>query len=122
MTKRTTKAHQAGTRKTVSTGGKGYRFRPAKEQTERVEMLISAGMSERAIAIALGIDRLTLRKHFGDALLNGRSRRRSEVLEALFRTGVGGNVAAQKAFLRLNTIASVKAGIAAKPMIPHGEC
>jgi DNA invertase Pin-like site-specific DNA recombinase len=113
MTKRRAKARQVSTRKVVSTGGKGYRFKPTKEQMKRVEMLISSGMSERAIAAALGVDRLTLRKHFEDALLSGRSRRRSEILQALFRSAVGGNVSAQKAFLRLNSAACAKGAIAA---------
>jgi DNA invertase Pin-like site-specific DNA recombinase len=111
MTKRTTKARQVDTRKTVSAGGKGYRFRPTKEQRRHVEMLMSGGMSERGIAATLGIDRLTLRKHFEDALLNGRSRRRSEVLEALFKSAIGGSVSAQKAFLQLNSAACAKGAI-----------
>ena len=56
-------------------------------------------MSHEEIAIALGISRNTLEKHFADQLATAAYQRRMEVLDAMHKAAKGGNVAAQKAYL-----------------------
>jgi hypothetical protein len=58
-------------------------------------------MSHEEIAIALGIHRHTLDKHYQVELSTGALNRRAEVLDAMARTALKGNVSAQKAFLAL---------------------
>jgi hypothetical protein len=57
-------------------------------------------MAHEVIAIALGLSRNTLRKHFAQELCAGAAARRMEVVNAQYRAAVRGNVAAQKAFLQ----------------------
>jgi hypothetical protein len=57
-------------------------------------------MAHEEIALALGIARNTLEKHFELELSTGAHQRRMEVLVAQFRAAKKGNVAAQKAFLQ----------------------
>ena len=58
-------------------------------------------MSHEDMAIALGISRNTLEKHFEAELSVGAFKKRMEVLTAMHRAAKGGNVAAQKAYLQL---------------------
>lgn len=58
-------------------------------------------MSHEEIALALGISRVTLVKHFGHELTVGAYQRRMEVLEAVHRAARKGNVAAAKAYSQL---------------------
>jgi hypothetical protein len=59
------------------------------------------GMSHEDIALALGIARNTLEKHFEAELSVGAFKKRMEVLAAMVRAAKAGNVAAQKAYLQL---------------------
>jgi hypothetical protein len=56
-------------------------------------------MSHEEIAIALGIARGTLEKHFAAELTEGAYLRRMEVLEAMHGAALKGNVTAQRAYL-----------------------
>lgn len=58
-------------------------------------------MSEDAIALALGITRPTLAKHFMVELSTGAAVKRMEAVDALFAQAKKGNVAAIKAVLLL---------------------
>lgn len=82
-------------------------FQPTKEQRQRVEILVGGGMAIEEIASAMDIDKKTLSKHFGEQIRFGRSKKRAEVLEAMFNSAKGGNVSAQKAFIQLNSLADV---------------
>ena len=76
-------------------------FAPSEKQRRQVEIWKGGGMSDDAISHALGISRNTLVKHFASELETGWSRRRSEVVEAMFKAAKKGNVTAQKAYLGL---------------------
>jgi hypothetical protein len=71
----------------------------------RVMTAKAGGMSEDAIALALGITRPTLQKHFLAELTTGAAQKRMDALEALFTQAKKGNVAAIKAVLLLNDAA-----------------
>jgi len=58
-------------------------------------------MAHEEIALALGITRPTLSKHFAHELTVGAFERRMEVLEAVHRAAKKGNVAAAKAYSQL---------------------
>jgi DNA-binding CsgD family transcriptional regulator len=80
-------------------------FKPTAEQRERVEILIGGGMAIDEIAAALNLAKNTLKKHFGVELRMGRSKKRAEVLEAMYNSAKGGNVSAQKSYITLNALA-----------------
>ncbi|WBU27575.1 hypothetical protein OOZ54_12810 [Rhodopseudomonas palustris] len=104
---RTTKA-RAKTRtgsKAKKRGAGRPEFEPTAEQRERVEILVGGGMSKEDIAAAMLVAVNTLKKHFAKELKIGRSKRRAEVLEAMFNSAKGGNVSAQKAYIQLNALA-----------------
>lgn len=56
-------------------------------------------MSHEEIALALGISRNTLTKHFDVELSCGACAKRMETLDAMFKAAKGGNVTAQKAYI-----------------------
>lgn len=60
-----------------------------------------AGMSHEEIAVALGISRNTLEKHFEHDLSVGAYQRRMEVLAAMHAAAKKGNVAACKAYIAM---------------------
>lgn len=74
-------------------------FKPTSAQREQVEILVAARLSEQAIADAIGIAKMTLRKHFAAELYNGPARN-AEILVAMFKTALAGNVTAQRAWLQ----------------------
>lgn len=55
-------------------------------------------MSHEDIALALGISRVTLVKHFAEELTVGACVRRMEVAEAVYKAARKGNVAAARAY------------------------
>ena len=76
---------------------------PTHRERERVTVLVGAGWGERDIAMALGVARETLRRHFPDELAHGRVRCRALVVEALFDAArIPGRVSAQRAWLQLS--------------------
>lgn len=70
-------------------------------------------MAHEEIAVALGIHRHTLEKHYAHELSTGALNRRTEILDAMARTALKGNVSAQKAFLALTPT------LAAPPLEPE---
>jgi DNA-binding CsgD family transcriptional regulator len=72
---------------------------PTKAQRKQISVAAAGGMSHDEIAIALGIARGTLEKHCSVELNQGACKRKFEVLNAMHRTALKGNVSAQKAFL-----------------------
>ena len=81
-------------------------YAPTEEDREKVRVLKAGGMSDDAVATALGISAPTLRKHFSYELDVGTAKTRAELLLALHRSAMGGNVAAQKKALELVTAAA----------------
>lgn len=76
-------------------------FNPTTVQRRKVTNAAAGGMSHEEISIALGIARNTLEKHFEKELSCGALNRRMEVLDAMARTALKGNVSAQKSFLAM---------------------
>lgn len=109
MTKPKAPARRPTKRRVRSTGGTGYRYEPTAEQRDQVEIWVGGGLSHEAIAHNLGISQPTLRKHFEAELSHGHAKKGAEMMEAMFRAGIGGNVAAQKAYLARNDLAVAEA-------------
>lgn len=93
-------------------------FKPTAAQRRKVSVAAGAGMSHEEIALGLGIARNTLEKHFEQELSVGAYSRRLEVLDAMHRTAVKGNVAAQKAYVALTP---AMAAPPAEPEKPKGK-
>ena len=74
-------------------------FKPTAAQRRQVSIAAGGGMSHEEIAIALGIARGTLEKHFEDELCAGAMKRRLEVIVAMHTAAAKGNVSAQRAYL-----------------------
>jgi len=64
----------------------------------KVSIAAGAGMTHEEIAIALGISRPTLAKHFEVELSEVALKRRMEVFEAMHKAALKGNVSAQRAY------------------------
>ena len=69
------------------------------EDREKVRVLKAGGMSNEAIAEAIGISEPTLRKHFSLDLEVGAAKVTADVLMARYRAAMGGNVSAQNKWL-----------------------
>lgn len=89
-------------------------FKPTPTQRRQVSIAAGAGMSHEEIAIALGIARNTLEKHFTTELSVGALQRRMEVLNAMHVAAKKGNVAAQKAYMAMTPIPVA-------PPVPEGD-
>lgn len=76
-------------------------FVPTDEQREKVLVLKAGGMSQEAIAEAVGISVPTLTKHFPSELDRATAKVRADVLMARYRSAMGGNVSAQNKMLEL---------------------
>ncbi|MBB1060414.1 hypothetical protein [Marilutibacter spongiae] len=76
-------------------------YKPTPVSRRKVTNAAAGGMSHEEIAIALGISRNTLEKYHAADLSNGALSRRMEVLDAMARTALKGNVSAQKSFLAM---------------------
>lgn len=76
-------------------------FAPTDEQREKVLVLRAGGMSQEAIAEAVGISVPTLTKHFSSELDRATAKVRADVLMARYRAAMGGNVSAQNKMLDL---------------------
>lgn len=113
-------------KKRVGNGAGRPEFKATAEQRERVEILIGGGMAIEEIAAALNLSKNTLKKHFGIELRMGRSKKRAEVLEAMYNSAKGGNVSAQKSYITLNALADADDAVrnphddksAATPRVP----
>ncbi|UHD44924.1 hypothetical protein LUX29_18140 [Aureimonas altamirensis] len=80
-----------------NSGRKAYR--PTQEGREKVRVLKAGGMTDSAIAVAMGISAPSLSKHFSEELAKGSAIVRSELLMARYRAALGGNVSAQAKML-----------------------
>ena len=76
-------------------------FSPTPALRKRVSVGAAGGMTHEELALALGITRPTLEKHFELELSVGAHQRRLDVLNAMYSAATGRkkNVAAQKAFM-----------------------
>lgn len=74
---------------------------PTDSTRRRVEILSAAGQYPWQIAAALGISEPTLKLHYPREIMFGPSKKKAEMIEAVFDAGMSGKVAAQKAFIEL---------------------
>lgn len=86
--------------KRAGAGGR-QRYQPEKADREKVAVLVSSGLSVEQIARAMALSEPTLRRAFKVELETGAIRKRAEMLVALHRTALKGNVAAQKEALAI---------------------
>lgn len=84
-------------------------FKPTPVQRRKVANAVACGMSEDAIALAIGISRPTLRKHFRVELDTGAAQRRMEAMDALLAKVRKGNVSAIRTYLAIGTVPAAKA-------------
>lgn len=82
-------------------------FKPTAAQRRQVSIAAAAGMRHDDIAIAIGICRDTLTKHFELELSAGAAARRMEVLGALYLAAKKGSSSAAKAFLAADPLLGV---------------
>ncbi len=75
--------------------------KPTTVTRRKVTNAAAGGMSHEEISVALGIHRNTLEKYYATELSSGALGRRMEVLDAMARTALKGNVSAQKSFLAM---------------------
>lgn len=89
-------------------------YEPTDDDREKVRVLKAGGMSNEAVAEAIGISEPTLRKHFSSELDRATAKVRAELLMARYRAAMGGNVAAQNKMIDLVTAAGVQESRAPK--------
>lgn len=95
------------------------RFQPTASQRRQVEQMAAAAMPHDLVAMALGIARGTLTRHFKDELKAGCARRRAEVVDLLFRAGRAGNVSALRRLEDLTRFALAQQEYGAQPASPQ---
>lgn len=89
-------------------------FAPTDDDREKVRVLKAGGMSNEAIAEAIGISEPTLRKHFPSELDRGGAKVTADLLMARYRSAMGGNVSAQTKMLELVDASSPGAKVKAR--------
>ncbi|MGF7053975.1 AraC-like DNA-binding protein [Bosea sp. OAE752] len=94
--------------KRPGTGGR-KRFEPQDRDREKVAVLVSSGLTVEQIATAMALSEPTLRRAFKAELETGAVRKRAEMLVALHKTALKGNVAAQKEALAIMDRANLEA-------------
>ncbi len=94
-------------------------FKPTKAVRRKVEECVAAGMSQDAIARAIGCDPKTLLKHFPDELATGLAKKKAEAIALLWKAAKGRkpNVAAVKKLIEMHAITEA-AGAAGDPEKP----
>lgn len=95
-------------------------FIPSLEQRTRVTILAGARISPEEIARKMEMTVDMLKEHFGQELINGPAVCKSDIIEATFFAGKGGNVAAQKVYLAFNAQPEPD-GEQARPLPPEGK-
>lgn len=90
-------------------------YQATDEEREKVRVLKAGGMSNEAVAEALGISEPTLRKHFSSELDRGTAKVRADLLMARYRSAMGGNVAAQNKMIEQVAASTAQANRTAKP-------
>lgn len=93
-------------------------YAPDDEERRKVRILKAGGMSDEAVATALGISTPTLRKHFSHELDVGTAKTRAELLLALHQSAMAGNVAAQKKALELVTASAAGERLKDRETVP----
>lgn len=113
--------------KPAGSGGRKV-YQPERADREKVAVLISSGLTIDQIARAMGLSEPTLRRAFKAELETGAIRKRADMLVALHRTALKGNVAAQKEALAIMDRArleklqdEVRGKTTAKPEAPAPE-
>jgi hypothetical protein len=86
-------------------------FAPTPAMRRQVEQCIAAGMTQDAIARAIGCDPKTMAKHFPDELATGLAKKRAEAIALLWKAAKGKkpNVAAVKKLIELHAITEAAA-------------
>lgn len=105
------------------------RYQPEKADREKVAVLVSSGLTVEQIARAMSLSEPTLNRAFKAELETGAIRKRAEMLVALHKTALKGNVAAQKEALAIMDRARLEQlqddlrsrGAASKPDAPSAE-
>jgi hypothetical protein len=86
------------TRRSKDKGGRPS-FKPTDKQRLMVSVAAGAGCTQDAIAVAVGVTKPTLLKHFAVELTSGAQARRIEVIHGLYDAAKAGSAAAAKAYL-----------------------
>ena len=94
---------------------------PTDDTRDEVAILLAGGMPPWQVAQAIGIAESTLRDHYAEQLDRGRARKRADMIVALHRTGIAGNVSAQKAYLAMDAELDDPPPAGAKPVAPIGK-
>lgn len=71
----------------------GITFQPTAEQRSQVEVLAGFGLPQAQIAVLLGCDPKTLRKHFERELEVGDAKATAKIAQTLFNKAVSGDTA-----------------------------
>ena len=71
----------------------GVLFCPTPEQRNQVEVLAGFGLPQHQIAVLLGCDPKTLRKHFETELSVGDAKATAKIAQTLFNKAVSGDTA-----------------------------
>lgn len=97
------KPDQAATPPKAKRSGAGGRkvYQPQDRDREKVAVLVSSGLTVEQIARAMALSEPTLRRAFRIELETGAIRKRADMLVALHRTALKGNVAAQREALAI---------------------
>lgn len=90
-------------------------FEPTEDQREKVRVCKAGGMSNEAIASALGVAVHTLTKYFFADLEVGAAKVTAEILMARYHSAKAGNAAAQNKLLDLAGALPPKPSRTAKP-------
>ena len=78
-------------------------WKPTAKDRETVKTLAGRGVPEKMIAAIVGVDKITLRKHCANDLLEGRAVAVSNVTGAVYKAAVAGDAKMARLFLA-NTI------------------
>lgn len=101
--------HPAPPRQKRSGTGGRKRYQPTQQDREKVAVLVAAGMTVDEIARAMSLSEPTLRRHYAGEIETGALRKRGEMLMALNRAALKGNVAALKESLAIMDRANLEA-------------
>ena len=86
----------------VKSRGNGHGFRPSAEQRQMVQALAGWGVARGEIARSIapgGMSLSSLRRHFADELVSGRTKADAAIAETLIDQARQGNVAACKLWI-----------------------
>lgn len=101
--------HPVPRRQRRSGAGGRKRYQASERDREKVAVLVSAGMTIDEIARAMSLSEPTLRRYYAAELETGALRKRGEMLMALNKAALKGNVAALKESLAIMDRANLEA-------------